>query len=276
MIRVCHSSGSASTSSDSSSDSSSESNTASDTDSQKDTNQKKKKKKKTPASLKSVKDLFEQDEDDVFIISGGSGDECEKGDDDSCPNWATRVADAEPDWIVRYPNTNPYVHSKVKCTDDVWHHGEDCASPSEAAPLAKHPILAAADGCLAPKADAVLPGAPSGREKFGDQILDRRVNHGKARRKGYEELDPITSAELDNRAQENREALSRDSFWADQMQRALCFPAELDTPINFAVETPSGKMAIPYRVAAPMAWEYPYTFGQAQESLQDRLVTASL
>ncbi len=25
-----------------------------------------------------------------------------------------------------------------------------------------------------------------------------------------------------------------------------------------------------------MAWEYPYAFGQAQESLQDRLVTASL
>ena len=60
------------------------------------------------------------------------------------------------------------------------------------------------------------------------------------------------------------------------MQRALYFPAERDTPVNFAVETATGKMAIPYRVVAPMAWEYPYTFGQAQESLQDRLVTASL
>ncbi len=60
------------------------------------------------------------------------------------------------------------------------------------------------------------------------------------------------------------------------MQRALYFPAELDTSVNFAVETTSGKMVIPYRVVAPMAWEYPYAFGQAQESLQDRLVTASL
>ncbi len=60
------------------------------------------------------------------------------------------------------------------------------------------------------------------------------------------------------------------------MERALYFQAELDTPVNFAVETPTGKMAIPYRVAAPMAWGYLYTFGQAQESLQDRLVTASL
>ncbi len=35
-------------------------------------------------------------------------------------------------------------------------------------------------------------------------------------------------------------------------------------------------MAVPYRVVVLMAWEYPYAFGQAQESLQDRLVTASL
>ncbi len=126
------------------------------------------------------------------------------------------------------------------------------------------------------KPDAVLQGASPGHDKFIDWVLDRRVYHDKARRKGHDELDPIASVELDNRAQENREALSRDSFWTDQMQRALYFSAELDTPVNFMVETPDGKMAIPYRVAAPMAWEYPYTCGQAQESLQDRLVTASL
>ncbi len=60
------------------------------------------------------------------------------------------------------------------------------------------------------------------------------------------------------------------------MQRALYFPGETDTTVNFAVRADSGMKAIPYRVAAPMAWEYPYAFGQAQESLQDRLVTASL
>ncbi len=89
-------------------------------------------------------------------------------------------------------------------------------------------------------------------------------------------MDPITQAELDSRAQENREALARDSFWAKQMERALYFPAERDTSVNFAVETATGKMAFPYRMVVPMAWEHPYTFGQAQESLQERLVTASL
>ncbi len=60
------------------------------------------------------------------------------------------------------------------------------------------------------------------------------------------------------------------------MECALYKPGKLDTPVNFTVGTGSEKMAIPYRVAVPVAWEYPYTFGQAQESLQDRLVTASL
>ncbi len=60
------------------------------------------------------------------------------------------------------------------------------------------------------------------------------------------------------------------------MDRALYLPAETDTPVNFAVDTSTGRMAIPYWVAAPMAWEYPYAFGQAQEPLQDCLVTASL
>ncbi len=60
------------------------------------------------------------------------------------------------------------------------------------------------------------------------------------------------------------------------MERALYLPGESDTTVNFAVKTDTGMKAIPYRVAAPMAWEYPYAFGQAQEPLQDRLVTASL
>ena len=60
------------------------------------------------------------------------------------------------------------------------------------------------------------------------------------------------------------------------MAHSLYLPGETDTTVNFAVKTDSGMKAIPYRVAARMAWEYPYAFGQAQESLQDRLVTASL
>ncbi len=186
VICVHRSSESASTNTDS--------DTASDADSHKDTTQEKKKKR---ASVKGVKDLFEQAQDDVFVVSDESGDECgaNKGDE-SCSNWATQVKAAEPDGIVRYPNATPYVHSKAERTEDVWYRGEVCASSSEVATSAKHAILPAADGSLALKADAVLPSAPPGHDKFGDRVLDRRVYHDKAKRKGHEELDPITQAEL--------------------------------------------------------------------------------
>ena len=61
-----------SSSSSSSSSSNSDSDTASVMDSHEGTTQKKKKKK---ASVKGVKDLFDQAEDDVFIVSDGSEDE---------------------------------------------------------------------------------------------------------------------------------------------------------------------------------------------------------
>ncbi len=183
VIRVCRTSESASTSTDSSSSSSSnsDSDTASDPDSHKSTTQKKMKRKKT--SAKRDKDLLGQEEADVFIVSKGSEDECGSNkDDESCLPWATQVND-EPEWIVRYPNAIPYVHSRVESTDDGWYHGEDCASPSEVAYPGKSAILPATDGSLALKADAVLPSASPGCSKYGDQILDRQVYHNKAKRK---------------------------------------------------------------------------------------------
>ena len=172
-----------------------------------------------------------------------------------------KVAD-EPDWIVRYPNAVPYVHTRVVSTDDGWYREEDCASPSEVAHPGKSAILPAADGSLALKADAVLPGAPPGRTKYGDRFLERRVFHNKAKRKGHEDLDPISQTTLDERAQENWESLAHDSFWAEEMDRALYLPGETDTTVNFAVETSSGMKAIPHCVATPMAWEYPTLLGR--------------
>ena len=131
IIRVRRTSGSGSTSADSSSSSSSssDSDTASTVDSQESITQKKKKKKKK-ISAKGAKDPHAQEYDDVLIMSEGSDDECGSGkDDESCLPWTTQVAE-EPDWIVRYPNAIPYVHTRVVSTDDGWYRGEDCASPS--------------------------------------------------------------------------------------------------------------------------------------------------
>ncbi len=200
--QVRRTSGSVSTSSglSSSSSSSSDSDTASVTDSHEGTTQKRKKKKK--ASVEGMKDLFEQAEDDIFIMSDGSEDECGlTKNDEECPPWSTQVED-EPDWIVRYPNAIPYVHSRVVSTDAGWYWREDYASPSEVAHPRKNAILLAADGSLALKADAVLPSAPSGRTKYGERLLERRVFHNKAKRTDHKELYPISQAELDARAQE--------------------------------------------------------------------------
>ncbi len=141
--------------------------------------------------MEGVKDLLGQAEDYVFVVSDESESECgSTKDDNSCPSWTTRVDD-EPDWIVRYTNAIPYVHSIAVHTDDGWYRGEDCASPSEVAPAGKHAILPAPDGSLALKADAVLPSAPPRRTKYGERLLERRVYHEKAKREDHEELDPV-------------------------------------------------------------------------------------
>ena len=190
-IRCTSESASISLDSSSSSSSSSDSDMASATDSHKGTTQKKKKKKKK-TSAKGDQDLLAQTDDDVLVVSDGSVDECGSvKDDESCLPWATQVDD-EPEWIVRYPNAIPYVHPRVESTEDGWYRGEDCASTSEVAHPGKNAILLAADGSLALKADAVLPSAPPGRSKYGDWLLDRRVFHNKAKRKGHEELDQIS------------------------------------------------------------------------------------
>ena len=147
--------------------------------------------------MKGVKDLFGQAEDDVFIVSDGSEDECGSvRGENACPTWSSRISQ-ELDWMVRYPNAVPYVHARAVSTDDGWYRGEDCASPSEVAHAGKNAILPAADGSLALKADAALPGAPSGRTKYRERFLTRRVFHEKAKREGHEELDPVPQATLD-------------------------------------------------------------------------------
>ncbi len=92
-----------------------------------------------------------------------------------------------------------------------------------------------------------------------------------------EKLELIGSAELLARDQAQQEGVKNDQFWQDVIYSTQYVPGPDDTPVNFAVRTGLGRiMAIPYRVVAPMAWEYPYANGQLQESITDRLVPASL
>ena len=80
-----------------------------------------------------MKDFLNKDENDVVILSEESGDEGKDGNDGSYPNWATQVEDTEKDWVVCFPNADPYVFSKLEHTEDGWYQGEDCVMPPEAA-----------------------------------------------------------------------------------------------------------------------------------------------
>ena len=121
-----------------------------------------------------------------------------------------------------------------------------------------------------------MPGASQGRTKYRTDDLERKLSYPKGVRLN-DKLPPINSAELIARDQVQTEGVKNDQFWQDEIYHAQYVPGPGDTPVNFAVRMGLGRvMAIPYRVVAPMAWEYPYAYGQLQESITDRLVPASL
>ncbi len=182
----------------------------------------------------------------------------------------------EADWANRFPIRKPFLKPLVKVVDDNWYQGEDCFDPSRIAPAARRAILPAADGSLALRNDAAMPGASRGRTKYRTHDLERKLSFPKGVRLN-DKLPPINSAELIARDQAQTEGVKNDEFWQDQIYRSQYVPGPYDTPVNFAVRMALGRvMAIPYRVIAPMAWEYPYAYGQLQESITDRLVPASL
>ena len=182
----------------------------------------------------------------------------------------------EADWATRFPIRKPYANPRVVEVNDNWYQGEDCFDPSRIAPAARRAILPAADGTLALRSDAAMPGASRGRTKFREHDLVRKLSYPKGVRtdKG---LMPISSAELIARDQAQKEAFKKDQFGDEVICKAQYVPGQYDTPVHFAVRAGLGRlMAIPYRIAAPLAWEYPYAYGQLQESITDRLMPASL
>ncbi len=92
-----------------------------------------------------------------------------------------------------------------------------------------------------------------------------------------DKLEPISSAKLIACDQAQKEAFKNDLFWEEEIYNTQYVPGPDDTPVHFAVRAGLGRIkAIPYRVAAPLAWEYAYAYSQLQESITDRIVPASL
>ncbi len=219
--------------------------------------------------------LLEESDKDVIII-----DELVETDGletvHMTPDWDKRLEHEEATWPTRFPLRKLFIKPRVEQTDDHWYQGEDCVNPSRITPAATRAILPAADGTLALKRDLAIPGASRGRTLYKMHDLERRLSYKKNMHiEG--KLMTITPMELIARDQKQKELFAADELWKDEIRNSLYVPGPDDTPVNFAYRTGLGRtMAIPYWVAAPMAWEYPYAHGQLQESIMDRLVTASL
>ncbi len=113
------------------------------------------------------------------------------------------------------------------------------------------------------------PGASRGRTKYKTHDLERRLEYETGERVEGR-LTPISSPELICRDQEQKDLFAEDVFWQNEIRNSLYVPGPEDTTVNFAYRPGLGQvMAIPYWVAAPMAWEYPYAYGQLQESRID-------
>ncbi len=183
--------------------------------------------------------------------------------------WEADFKREEESWPTRFPVRKPFVKPRVEQANDNWYQGEDCLDPSRVAAQAERAILPATDGALALKRDADMPGASRGHTKYKTHDLKRQLSYPRDKRTDGK-LAPISSAELLGRDQDQKDRFQADEFWQQEIRDSLYVPGPDDTPVNFAYRSGLGRVeAIPYRVAAPMAWEYPYAYGQLQESLSD-------
>ncbi len=86
----------------------------------------------------------------------------------------------------------------------------------------------------------------------------------------------ITKQECLERAACQDEECTGDKYWEKELAESKYLPNPEPSPVNFSYWDAGSTLTVPYHVVGPMAWEYPYHSGQAQEDLPDRLVPASL
>ncbi len=113
------------------------------------------------------------------------------------------------------------------------------------------------------KQDAVMRGASRGCTNYKLHNLEQWLSYPK----GLQVDGKMGLLALDQK-QEWR--INSDPYWQREIDEFLYYPGPDSIPGNFAVRLGHEQYkAIPYRVAAPMAWEYPYAYGQVQESITD-------
>ncbi len=133
--------------------------------------------------------------------------------------------------------------------------------------------------------------APSGESKGIPCLLTVLVSNTLTMVESCTDGSPVTSRSYQNekdkyphiteeerlaRAAHQETACKGDDYRKDQLARYHYFPTPEDSPVNFSYQVGPATYAVPYCIVGPMAWEYPYHNGQAQEDLPDQLVAASL
>ncbi len=124
--------------------------------------------------------------------------------------------------------------------------------------------------------NALPPNRTSRQYSYYGRELHRRVTYSRAKKDEKGKYPHITDEECLEHTVHKDTALQGDDYWKDQLAQHHYFPTPEDSPVNFSYRVGPATYAIPYHIVGPMAWEYPYHSGQAQEDLPDRLVPASM
>ncbi len=192
------------------------------------------------------------------------------------PKWATWIYVGEASWHLRlYTKIQPYLVPHVAMVQNGWHEGEDCTNPPR-----WHPLFTGQENPTRMDQSVGTRVTPYPRDDRNyshyQRGLARRVTYPHAQRDEVGKCPTITEQErLMCQVRQDMEC-SGDKYWKKMLQNSQFFPTPETSPIHFSYQDGGSMLAVPYHVVGPMAWEYPYHSGQAQEDLPDQLVPASL
>ncbi len=133
------------------------------------------------------------------------------------------------------------------------------------------------DGSTGGAKGSYLPPKCSGRQYYHkNRELSRRSTYTHSEKDEKGRCPHITEQEHLARAERQDMACKGDAYWKEHLAQHHYLPTPEHSLVNFSYRVRMITYALPYHLVGPMAWEYPYHSGQAQEDLSDRFVPASL
>ncbi len=167
--------------------------------------------------------------------------------------WGQCVEQEEEGWPTHFPSRKPFIKPRVEEANDDWYQGEDCVDPSEITTTARLAILPAADGTLALKQDAAMPGASRGHTKYEthDLVCLWRTRRASMWRVGS---SPFLRLSLSDVTRDRKSSLPKTSFGKRRSKTLFMSLVRMTPPLT----SPTIPVSCEQWPPAPMAWEYPY------------------